>query len=201
MSFAAFTDHLLRRNWAVLEHFIDSRQTSRLSAEAQELWSRRQFRAASVGRDAVQAQQEEVRSDSTYWFSDDPMPAQRELLQFFDTLRTELNSQAYLGLIDVECHFARYGIGDFYAKHLDRFRSDDRRVVSAVLYLNEDWRAEDGGELKLFPRQEDAVLVRPQAGTLTLFMSEHVEHEVLPAKRERWSVAAWFRRRGLGVVP
>jgi len=200
MSFESGIDHFFRHEWVVLEQFIDGRQAALLSAEAVTLWSQGQFRPARIGQGAMQMRHGAVRSDSTCWFSDEPLPAQRELLQAFDRLQQELNGQGYLGLIDVECHFARYDIGGFYAKHLDRFRTDDRRTVSAVLYLNERWGAEDGGELRLFPRAADAVLVRPQAGTLAVFMSEYVEHEVLPARRERWSVAAWFRRRSAGVL-
>ena len=39
-----------------------------------------------------------------------------------------------------------------------------------------------------------AVDVQPEAGTLVLFRSADLPHEVLPARRERWSVAGWFRR-------
>jgi len=198
MSFDADIDHLFRHEWAVLEQFINARQVASLSAEAKALWSQGQFRPARIG--AEHMRHAEIRRDSTCWFADDPLPSQRELLQTFDGLRVELNSRGYLGLVDAECHFARYDVGDFYVRHLDRFRADDRRAVSAVLYLNEHWNAEDGGELRLFPRAADAVLVPPQAGTLAMFMSEYVEHEVLPARRERWSVAAWFRRRSVGVL-
>ena len=149
----------------------------------------------------MHARREEIRSDSICWFLDEPTATQRDLQQAFERLRQTLNVQAYLGLVEVECHFARYGAGDSYAKHLDRFRSDDRRVVSAVLYLNERWRAEDGGELRLFPPDGDAVQIRPHAGTLVVFLSDRVAHEVLPVRRERWSVAAWFRRRSAGGLP
>lgn len=30
-------------------------------------------------------------------------------------------------------------------------------------------------------------------GTLVVFLSEEFEHEVLPAKRDRYSIAGWFR--------
>lgn len=192
--------NLFRHDWTAIDRFVDDELVRELAAEARMLWSRGHFRQAGIGKGADQVERDEIRRDMSCWFADDPLPAQRELLQKLDQLRQAFNAYGYLGLVDVECHFARYGIGDFYAKHYDRFRADDRRVVSAVLYLNEHWGEADGGELRLVPRAGGAVSVVPRAGTLALFLSEHVEHEVLPAKRERLSVAAWFRRRGVGTL-
>ncbi len=36
----------------------------------------------------------------------------------------------------------------------------------------------------------------PQLGTLAVFLSANLPHEVLPATRERLSLTGWFRRRG-----
>ena len=84
-----------------------------------------------------------------------------------------------------------------YARHLDRFRDNDARVLSSVLYLNADWQADDGGALRLH-LSDGPLDVTPTGGTLALFLSADVEHEVLPARRERLSVAGWFRRREMG---
>lgn len=48
--------------------------------------------------------------------------------------------------------------GAFYRRHLDRFRDDDRRMVSAVLYLNEDWQPQDGGQLRMFWRTVSSMM-------------------------------------------
>jgi SM-20-related protein len=37
--------------------------------------------------------------------------------------------------------------------------------------------------------------IKPRPGCVVLFLSDEVEHEVLPATRDRWSIAGWFRRR------
>ncbi|MEH6367338.1 MAG: 2OG-Fe(II) oxygenase, partial [Pseudomonas marincola] len=95
-----------------------------------------------------------------------------------------------------ESHFAFYPAGAFYKKHLDRFRDDDRRTVSVVLYLNEQWQDDFGGELRLYLPDGETRDVRPEAGSLVVFMSADMPHEVLPATRERLSLAGWFRRRG-----
>ena len=91
-----------------------------------------------------------------------------------------------------------YPPGAFYRRHLDRFASDDRRALSCVLYLNEAWRAEDGGALRLYlPGRHRDVL--PRAGTLVAFLSERFEHEVLPAQRERLSLTRLVQ--AAGVIP
>ena len=75
-----------------------------------------------------------------------------------------------------------------------RFRDDDARVLSSVTYLNADWGDRDGGALRLYlPR--GAHDIAPRGGSLVLFLSAEIEHEVLPATRERLSIAGWFRRR------
>jgi len=35
----------------------------------------------------------------------------------------------------------------------------------------------------------------PWGGTLVLFMSQKLEHEVLPTRAQRHSLTGWFRRR------
>jgi SM-20-related protein len=37
--------------------------------------------------------------------------------------------------------------------------------------------------------------VAPVGGTLVAFLSERFHHEVLPARRERYSLTGWFTRR------
>jgi SM-20-related protein len=86
-----------------------------------------------------------------------------------------------------------YPIGAGYARHRDRFRDDDARVLSLACYLNPHWDAEDGGALRLH-LDAGPVEILPQAGTGVCFLSE-LEHEVLPARRERHSIAAWFRQQ------
>ena len=39
----------------------------------------------------------------------------------------------------------------------------------------------------------DGIRVAPAVGTLAVFLSEDFEHEVLPARRDRYSIAGWFR--------
>lgn len=61
--------------------------------------------------------------------------------------------------------------------------------------LPADWRAADGGALRLHLSDGGTRDVVPQGGALAAFRSECLEHEVLPAARPRLSLTGWFRRR------
>jgi SM-20-related protein len=109
-----------------------------------------------------------------------------------------INRELFLGLFDFEGHMAIYPPGSFYRKHLDQFQDVAQRKVSAILYLNDGWQAEDGGQLRIYLEESadsDSIDVLPRGGTLVCFLSERFYHEVLPATRERLSVTGWFRVR------
>lgn len=148
---------------------------------------------AAIGRGGGRRHQDGIRGDRTLWL-DDPRcgAAAAAYLQSLDAWRAQLNRRLFLGLQSLEAHYAAYPAGARYARHRDRFRDSDARVLSLVSYLNPDWQASDGGALRLY--LEGAVVDLPPAiGTTVCFLSE-LEHEVLPATRERLSIAAWFRR-------
>ena len=76
------------------------------------------------------------------------------------------------------------------------FLDDDARVLSCVLYLNEAWAVTDGGALRLHLSATESRDVLPVGGTFACFLAERYEHEVMPATRDRLSIAGWFKRRG-----
>ncbi len=150
--------------------------------------------AAAIGQGEDQHLRVETRGDSTLWLDDAGSgEAATAYLLALGILRVQLNRQLFLGAEEVEAHYARYPAGTFYRRHSDRFHGSDARVLSLVSYLNDVWLAEDGGALRLYlPR--GSIDVMPSAGTSIIFLSE-IEHEVLPATRERLSIAAWMRKR------
>lgn len=133
------------------------------------------------------------RRDKIAWI-DANSDATKEYLDFAQGLQEYLNRHLYLGLSYYEAHFARYEKDDFYEKHLDAFKNSKNRVVTTVYYLNEEWEQESGGELVIYNKESQELRrVVPNANTLVVFMSEEFPHEVLAAKRERYSIAGWFR--------
>ena len=157
--------------------------------------SPRAFRRAGVGRGNDHTLNTVVRSDDICWISGEDAPC-AAWLRWCGELQRFLNRQLFLGLFSLESHFAHYAPGDFYRRHYDAFRGDASRVLSIVLYLNRAWTSHDGGELVLYGDQGDRTGTRvlPLLGTLVVFMSEDFPHEVLPARRDRYSIAGWFRR-------
>lgn len=187
--------------WSVVPAFLDGDLVRALADEAISLRSRGAFRPARVGRGAERAERPALRGDELCWI--DPAsasPAQRELLARLESLRLALCRSLWLGLFELEAQLSVYPPGACYQRHLDVFRAGSHRVVSCVVYLNEiwtaaSWNAAEGGALRLYVDGDRAVEVPPLGGTLVAFMSERFEHEVLPAARERLSVAGWFTRR------
>ena len=111
-----------------------------------------------------------------------------------EQLRVEFNRSLFMGLFDYECHLAHYPNGAFYKKHLDAFKGRSNRVLTTVFYLNPEWREEDGGQLVIYGAQGEVLeTVLPQQGRLVVFLSDRFVHEVLPSKRDRFSVTGWFR--------
>jgi len=151
------------------------------------------WQAAGIGRADNFQVNKAIRSDSIHWLSNNST-GEISFINFMDHLRCGLNQRLFLGLFDYESHFARYQPGQFYAKHIDALKGKSNRVLSTVLYLNEDWQQDDAGELCLYADSgEKLTTVLPSFGTLVIFLSETFPHEVLAANKERFSIAGWFR--------
>jgi SM-20-related protein len=192
----AFADSLAQSGWCVVPGFIPAARVRDLAAQARAQWRSGGFHAAGTGTGAAFAVRPAVRGDHVLWLEPETAsPAQRRCLDHFEALRLVLNRELQLGLLDFECHFAVYPAGARYGRHIDRFKGDARRALSCVLYLNEHWPEEQGGQLRLYLDEEHTMDVIPRGGTLVAFLSDRFEHEVLPATSERLSLAGWFRRR------
>lgn len=152
------------------------------------------FHPAAIGRGLVQTRNQFVRRDKIFWI-EEQMPQSQRWLNWTQAMRRYLNSRLFLGLFTFESHFAVYETGDFYKKHRDAFVGESNRVLSLVTYLNKGWTSDQGGELLIYAPDEHTELIKvvPNFGTLVVFLSEEFPHEVLPAQRERFSVAGWFR--------
>lgn len=152
------------------------------------------FHEAGIGRGHKQVRNTTIRGDRICWLEPE-FACGGQYLARMNELREQLNQAFYLGLQSYEAHYAHYQAGNVYQRHVDRHRDNDARVVSSVCYLNTDWPVDAGGELKLYSAQEELLLTLPPvSGTLVLFMSADLPHEVLAATRSRYSMAGWFRR-------
>ena len=153
------------------------------------------FVEAGIGRLREHMRNDFVRRDEICWITG-KSEAGAQWLEWTNKLQKYLNQHLFLGLFSFESHFAHYATGCFYKRHKDAFKGDANRVLSVVAYLNPDWQIDDGGELVLYKDDLDTegFKVVPALGTLAIFLSEEFPHEVLPAQRDRYSIAGWFRK-------
>lgn len=160
----------------------------------QKAMSAEKFKKAGIGRGDEYLKNDFVRTDNICWITDES-DALRQWLDWISHLQDFLNRRLFLGLFSFESHFAHYQPGDYYKRHYDAFRGEANRILSVVAYFNSAWTVADGGELVLYKNDYDkeGIKVVPLMGTLVTFLSEEFPHEVLPANRDRFSIAGWFR--------
>jgi SM-20-related protein len=193
---ASLVEGVAERGYAVVPAFLPAPSIAALRRRAEAAFAARRMQPAAIGRAGARIHDPALRGDAILWLDDaerDPM--EDALRAVLEDLRRRVNEATFLGLFDFEGHYARYPEGARYARHRDRFRDFDTRVLSFVLYLNDDWPPAAGGALRLFVDDDRAHDVLPEAGTAVAFLAERFEHEVLPATRPRWSFTGWFRRR------
>jgi SM-20-related protein len=189
---------LVRNGYAVVDEFLEDSTIAALTSECVSLHARGALQPAATGRAEARHLDDAVRGDRTHWFDPSALSGAQELYwSRMSVLCKALSRELMLGLEELDAQFALYPAGAAYARHRDRFRDDDARVLSTVLYLNAGWREADGGALRLYLHAHAPAAQRdifPVAGTLVLFLSADFEHEVLPASRDRLSIAGWVRR-------
>lgn len=187
---------LVSKEFSIADSFLSEEELDLLLSEFDGLMQTGRFHEAGVGKNASGASlNSEIRRDQTCWFEEgNLLPTQQLIWARLEQLKQVLNQQLFLGLWSIEGHFALYPPGAYYRRHLDRFRNDDARTVTVVLYLNKNWRPEDGGQLRIYPTTGEQT-IEPLGGRLVCFLSDRIEHEVIESQSPRRSFAGWFRRR------
>jgi len=191
---------LAQQGWTAFTDLLPPETIAALRAEIEELWKNNHFRVGGTGRLGGYAIRPNIRNDHIHWL-DEQQPTEPQSLYWkvIEELRAELNRELFLSLASFEAHYAVYPPGSFYQKHLDRFNNADERAISSTLYLNEEWKKEYGGQLRLYLRNNHKDIL-PAAGTCVFFRSDMFFHEVLPANQTRFSLTGWFRRQSTRLV-
>lgn len=132
--------------------------------------------------------------------------ARDSLYDLLDTLKSDIGSNDGVALDGKvqEVMYAWYPNGGYYRRHVDAEETTSSmfRTYSFLLYLS-DWHETDGGCLRLhFDTGKDEkphsdlpcfVDVPPKAGTLVVFRSDLLPHEVLRFNgSQRMAVVGWF---------
>ena len=188
--FTSIIDALVNDGYIIINNTLDPQLPKNLKETAKEQTN---FKQAGISASSQVHIDSGRRRDKISWLNEDDS-YQSQYLEFTQELQQRLNRELYLGLNDYESHFAIYEKGDFYETHLDAFKGSKNRIVTTVYYLNDDWDVNDGGELIIYDENNNQIKkVLPHANTLVVFLSDKFPHEVLPAKKKRFSIAGWFR--------
>ncbi|NNH86745.1 2OG-Fe(II) oxygenase [Acinetobacter terrae] len=145
------------------------------------------FRDAAIQSGVVS----KIRSDHILWISDELEIAQHHI-EILKEISQLLNRNFYLGIKEVEAHFACYNAGEYYALHRDNPQGKNGRIISTVYYLHEDWQDNWGGELHLEDKNGQWHTIPPKPNRIAMFQSDLL-HEVIKAKHQRLSITAWLR--------
>jgi len=193
---------LAEKDWVILDDFLPSNILSVSRHFLKERLELDEFKQAGIGALNEFRVEKTIRSDEIFW-----LERQRDLVlhDFFalvDDAIAQLNRLCFLSISGSEFHLAHYPPGSFYKRHLDQFDSRSNRLISMVCYLNEDWKPEHGGELRLHAKDGTYYDVAPLPGRMILFKSDAVPHEVLLSKASRYSITGWLLHQppGLGYL-
>jgi SM-20-related protein len=197
--FEAIANDIYKKGYSIRPYALPESLITLLSNHIQTMPSS-QFKVAGIGRKSQHTRNNFVRTDEICWITGESAAGQT-WLSWTKSLQSYLNKRLFLGLFSFESHFAHYVKGAFYKRHKDAFKGEKNRLLSVVVYLNKSWSTEDGGELVIYqsrskdfiPFDDKSIKVTPGLGTIVVFLSEEFPHEVLPAKRDRYSIAGWFR--------
>jgi len=200
---------LSSQGYVVIPDFLSADLQDALRRDVSKLRDTNHFKIAKIGQDSTNALNEDIRVAETCFLGpsklgDVPSQARQELYQTLDLVRSDLPGPLDPNL--TELLYAYYPKGGFYRRHRDAIPGSASvlRKYSLLLYLNKEWTPKDGGQLLLhldsggdvLPEGEkpDFVEVAPTGGTLVLFQSDLVPHEVLDTNAERLAVVGWYNR-------
>ena len=191
--FARIADDVYQQGYSIQPLALPSDLALLLAAEVHGLGPG-YFERAGVGRQREHIVNRFIRNDDICWIDGTSEPCAK-WLQWTQALQLDLNRRLLLGLFSFESHYAYYRAGHFYKRHYDAFRGQANRILTVVAYLNQHWQPDDGGELVLYRSDDDqqGIKVVPALGSLVVFLSEEFPHQVLPAQRDRYSIAGWYR--------
>jgi SM-20-related protein len=196
--FEDIVEQLLHKGYASADLFLNREEASAILAASQAAYDDEGFQLAGIGKGAQFQKNRAIRRDQILWLDHRaPREPNRPFFDRLSRLIDYLNRTCFMGIRDMEFHFAIYPEGAYYKRHLDVFTTDSSRKLSAICYLNPNWQAADGGQLRLFLPEADGtetnVEILPEAGRLVLFDSQTLEHEVMPTTRERYSITGWLK--------
>lgn len=195
IQFEGLIQGLIDNEYACCDDFILPGIVSGLSDNIQRLSKSENMISSGFGNKVDFKKDSSVRGDKINWIADESTnPFERSYLKKIEKFILYLNSTCFTSITTFESHYSSYEKSSFYKRHIDQFKTEKGRKFSIVLYLNENWKKEDGGLLSLYPKAGKQIDILPLGGRMVLFRSDEMEHEVNPSfTRERNSIAGWLK--------
>jgi len=191
-AFDKIADGLAEDGYAAIDNFLTEEEVNSIVYLPEFRNGLAYFQKAGIGKKKDLQINEAIRGDYIHWIDRTTShEAVTVYLHRLQELIAYLNRTLYLSLKDYEVHMTVYPAGSFYKRHLDQFKQDDHRKLSVICYLNQHWKEEHGGQLRMYLKDKTVDFL-PLSGRLVCFRSDLIEHEVLPSTRERLSITGWI---------
>lgn len=169
-------DQLAKDDFVIVEEFIPLEILDQIIIFFNKQQNLGNLTAAKIGPAEKETKITEIRSDFICWIDKSNDIELQPFFNFIKELIAQVSQYLFLSLQGFEFHLAKYPKGGFYKPHYDQFKSRNNRILSLVIYLNDDWQEGDGGELKLHTPNE--YILKPIRNRAILFRSDTVLHEV-----------------------
>lgn len=198
-NFESLIDSYLDNKVGQIEDFLSVELAHNLKSNLLKLYAEEALKSAGIGNNQKLLKDKHFRSDKIFWLDRSHNDLhENSFFDLMDDFVQYLNRTCYTGIVDYEFHYALYEKGSFYKRHLDQFKDDNQRAFSMIMYLNVDWKVEDGGELCIyFPNHHQ--IITPINGKCVFFKSDELEHEVLLSHQMRMSVTGWLKTKSLAI--
>lgn len=184
---------IIEKGYAYIDELLNEQDYLLLKNRFLELQKEDEFEKSGIGKMLTYTVDIQVRGDFIRWIdTKDELAPTATLYHFINQLTQQLNRTCFLGIKDLESHYAYYPKGKGYKMHRDRFKTSPHRIVSFVFYLNDNWTDGQGGELVLYNEEKQVIeKINPIANRLAVFLSETL-HEVRNCNSERKSITGWL---------
>ena len=141
--------------------------------------------------DAIKAREEHIEKNGYHTFQRfwEYIINDENITKFFDKISVAIGNSLYpkynitLNDLDSRGRYMLYENGDFIKAHEDGF--DARRLCVVLLYLNDDWKEGDGGELVIKNNGKETIVL-PKLGNYAVldFTKNNVTHEALKVNND-----------------
>ena len=191
--FDTLIDSFIQHKVGIADDFLSKILSAHLKENLIALYANKQLLLAGTGNLTGLTHDKLTRSDKIYWLDREHNNVhENSFFELMDSFVKYLNSSCYTGITGYEFHYTLYEKGSFYKRHLDQFRNNKSREYSMIMYLNDNWQQQDGGELCVF-HSDHLQTIAPRNGKCVFFKSSELEHEVLLTNQPRLSITGWLK--------